>query len=69
MVLPQADLTGSTLSDSIGKIVLDPSRLQAMSAKSRAMRHIDAAEAIVRECYALMGVTHDGDRSVGAAGA
>ena len=69
MVLPQADLSGSTLSDSIGKIVLDPSRLQAMSAKSRAMRHIDAAEVIVRECYALMGVTHDGDRSVGAAGA
>jgi hypothetical protein len=23
---------------------------------------------IVRECYALMGVTHDIDRSVGAAG-
>ncbi|HEX5645386.1 MAG TPA: undecaprenyldiphospho-muramoylpentapeptide beta-N-acetylglucosaminyltransferase [Nitrospira sp.] len=69
MVLPQADLTGSTLSDLISEIVLDASRLQAMSAKSRAMRRIDAGEVIVRECYALMGVTHDGDRSVGAAGA
>jgi UDP-N-acetylglucosamine--N-acetylmuramyl-(pentapeptide) pyrophosphoryl-undecaprenol N-acetylglucosamine transferase len=69
MVLPQADLTGSKLSESISAIVQDASRLQAMSAKSRAMRRIDAGEAIVRECYALMGVTHDGDRSVGAAGA
>ena len=69
MVLPQADLTGSKLSESISAIMQDTSRLQAMSAKSRAMRRIDAGEAIVRECYALMGVTHDGDRSVGTAGA
>ncbi|MBM4127036.1 MAG: undecaprenyldiphospho-muramoylpentapeptide beta-N-acetylglucosaminyltransferase [Nitrospira sp.] len=69
IVLPQADLTGSTLSDSITAMVQDPSRLQTMSAKSRAMRRIDAGKAIVRECYALMGVTHDGDRSVGEAGA
>jgi UDP-N-acetylglucosamine--N-acetylmuramyl-(pentapeptide) pyrophosphoryl-undecaprenol N-acetylglucosamine transferase len=69
MVLPQADLTGVTLSESISAIVQDSVRLQTMSAKSRAMRRIDAGEAIVRECYALMGVAHDGDRSVGAAGA
>jgi UDP-N-acetylglucosamine--N-acetylmuramyl-(pentapeptide) pyrophosphoryl-undecaprenol N-acetylglucosamine transferase len=69
VVLPQAGLTGPMLSDSICEIALNPSRLRAMSAKSLAMRHIDAGEAIVRECYALMGVTHDGDRSVGAAGA
>jgi UDP-N-acetylglucosamine--N-acetylmuramyl-(pentapeptide) pyrophosphoryl-undecaprenol N-acetylglucosamine transferase len=69
IVLPQADLTGSTLSESISVIVQDASRLQTMSDKSRAMRHIDAGEAIVRECYALMGVTHDGDKSIGAAGA
>lgn len=69
IVLPQADLTGSTLSDSINAIVQDPSRLQKMSANSRAMRRIDAGRAIVCECYALMGVTHDGDRSVGEAGA
>lgn len=66
IVLPQADLTGSKLSDSISAIVQDTSRLQAMSTKSRAMRRIDAGEAIVRECYALMGVTYDGGRSVGA---
>ena len=69
IVLPQADLTGSTLSESISAIVQDTSRLQTMSAKSRAMRRIDAGEAIVRECYALMGVTYDGDKSFGAAGA
>ena len=68
-VLPQADLTGSKLSESISTIMQNTSQLQTMSAKSRAMRRIDAGEAIVRECYALMGVTHDGDRSVGAAGA
>lgn len=68
MVLTQADLTGATLSESVGAILLNPQRLQAMSAKSRAMRRIDAGEVIVRECYALMGVTHDIDRSVGAAG-
>jgi UDP-N-acetylglucosamine--N-acetylmuramyl-(pentapeptide) pyrophosphoryl-undecaprenol N-acetylglucosamine transferase len=69
VVLSQSDLTGSKLSESISAIVQDTARLQAMSAKSRAMRRIDAGEAIVRECYALMGVTHDGDRSGGAAGA
>ncbi|MBH0210382.1 MAG: UDP-N-acetylglucosamine--N-acetylmuramyl-(pentapeptide) pyrophosphoryl-undecaprenol N-acetylglucosamine transferase, partial [Nitrospira sp.] len=69
MVLPQADLTGVRLSESIIAILQDSVRLQTMSDKSRAMRRIDAGEAIVRECYALMGVTHDGDRSVGAAGA
>ena len=68
-VLPQADLTGSKLSETVSAILLNPQRLQAMSAKSREMRRIDAGEVIVRECYALMGVTHDIDRSVGAAGA
>jgi UDP-N-acetylglucosamine--N-acetylmuramyl-(pentapeptide) pyrophosphoryl-undecaprenol N-acetylglucosamine transferase len=68
MVLPQADLTGATLSESVAAILLNSQRLQAMSAKSREMRRINAGEMIVRECYALMGVTHDIDRSVGAAG-
>ena len=52
----------------ISVILLDQRRLQTMSAKSREMRRIDAGEVIVRECYALMGVTHDIDRFVGAAG-
>jgi UDP-N-acetylglucosamine--N-acetylmuramyl-(pentapeptide) pyrophosphoryl-undecaprenol N-acetylglucosamine transferase len=68
IVLPQTDLTGSMLSESVSVILLDQRRLQTMSAKSREMRRIDAGEVIVRECYALMGVTHDIDRSVGAAG-
>lgn len=68
-ILPQADLTGSKLSETVSAILLNPQRLQAMSAKSLEMRRIDAGEVIVRECYALMGVTHDIDRSVGAAGA
>ena len=68
IVLPQTDLTGSMLSESVSVILLDQRRLQTMSAKSREMRRIDAGEVIVRECYALMGVTHDIDRFVGAAG-
>jgi UDP-N-acetylglucosamine--N-acetylmuramyl-(pentapeptide) pyrophosphoryl-undecaprenol N-acetylglucosamine transferase len=66
-VLPQADLSGSKLSEAISAILLNPQQLHVMSAKSREMRRIDAGEAIVRECYALMGVTYDIDRSVGAA--
>jgi UDP-N-acetylglucosamine--N-acetylmuramyl-(pentapeptide) pyrophosphoryl-undecaprenol N-acetylglucosamine transferase len=68
-VLPQADLTGSTLSESVSAILLDQQRLQVMSVKSLEMRRINAGEVIVRECYALMGVTYDIDRFVGAAGA
>ena len=67
-VLPQAELTGARLSELISAILLDPQRLQTMRNKSWEMRRIDAGEAIVRECYALMGVTHDINRSVGAAG-
>jgi UDP-N-acetylglucosamine--N-acetylmuramyl-(pentapeptide) pyrophosphoryl-undecaprenol N-acetylglucosamine transferase len=69
VVLPEADLTGARLSELIGAILQDPQRLDTMRARSREMRRIDAGEAIVRECYALMGVTYDGDRAVGAAGA
>jgi UDP-N-acetylglucosamine--N-acetylmuramyl-(pentapeptide) pyrophosphoryl-undecaprenol N-acetylglucosamine transferase len=68
-VLPQADLTGVKLSESISAILLNPQRLRTMSVKSWEMRRINAGEAIVHECYALKGKTHDSDRSVGAAGA
>lgn len=67
-VLPQADLTGARLSELIGAILQNPQRLQTMQTKSWEMRRIDAGEVIVRECYALMGVTHDNNRIVGAAG-
>ncbi|MCP9450659.1 MAG: hypothetical protein NNA21_11445, partial [Nitrospira sp.] len=62
--VPQAELTGARLSDSIADVLSDPARLRAMSAKSRAMRRIDAGEKIVRECYALAGRAEDGDGAV-----
>jgi UDP-N-acetylglucosamine--N-acetylmuramyl-(pentapeptide) pyrophosphoryl-undecaprenol N-acetylglucosamine transferase len=68
LVLPQPDLTGARLSGVIGDLLNDPRRMQTMREKSWGMRRTDAAEVIVRECYALMGVTHDVNRSVGAAG-
>jgi UDP-N-acetylglucosamine--N-acetylmuramyl-(pentapeptide) pyrophosphoryl-undecaprenol N-acetylglucosamine transferase len=64
IVIPQAELTGSRLSDSIVDVLSDQGRLGAMSAKSRAMRRIDAGEEIVRECYALAGRAEDGDGAV-----
>jgi UDP-N-acetylglucosamine--N-acetylmuramyl-(pentapeptide) pyrophosphoryl-undecaprenol N-acetylglucosamine transferase len=66
-VLPQADLTGARLSELIVAILRDSQRLQTMRTKSWEMRRVDAGEVIVRECYALMGVTHDDNRTVGAA--
>mgnify|MGYP003335626550 CR=1 FL=1 len=68
LVLPQGDLTGARLSEAIVSILHDAPRMQTMRDKSWGMRRTDAAEVIVRECYALMGVTHDGNRAVGAAG-
>jgi UDP-N-acetylglucosamine--N-acetylmuramyl-(pentapeptide) pyrophosphoryl-undecaprenol N-acetylglucosamine transferase len=68
MVLPQAELTGSTLSASILRVMQDAGRLARMRERSWEMRRIDAAEVIVRECYDLMGVKHDINRTVGATG-
>jgi len=69
VVLPQSDLTGSLLVRTVAGILGSPGRLRAMSEASLSLRRIDAAEVIVRECYALMGGHHDVNRSVGAAGA
>ncbi len=69
LVLPQANLTGARLSESIVRLFQSPGQLQAMHENSWRMRRIDAAEVIVRECYNLMGVTHDINRTVGATGA
>lgn len=66
VVLPQAELTGTRLAEAITGILDDPERLRTMSACSRGMRRIDAADAIVRECYALIGDHHDGHESIGA---
>jgi UDP-N-acetylglucosamine--N-acetylmuramyl-(pentapeptide) pyrophosphoryl-undecaprenol N-acetylglucosamine transferase len=66
VVLPQADLTGARLADSIAAILNDQDRLRAMSERSAGIGRSDAAEAIVRECYDLMGRRHETNRRVGA---
>ena len=68
IVLPQPELTGAKLAGAIADILRQPERLRTMQEKSWEMRRIEAAETIVRECYALMGVNHDINRTVGAAG-
>lgn len=62
IVLPQADLSGPKLVETIVAVLSNPERLSAMQQKSLEMRRSDAAEAIVRECYALMGVTYEINR-------
>jgi len=69
VVLPQSALTGPMLVRTVATILRDPERLRVMGEASLAMRRTDAAEVIVRECYALMEGHHDVNRSVGAAGA
>lgn len=59
IVLPQAGLTGSKLVETIVAILSNSERLSAMQKYSLAMRRSDAAEAIVLECYALMGRTQE----------
>jgi UDP-N-acetylglucosamine--N-acetylmuramyl-(pentapeptide) pyrophosphoryl-undecaprenol N-acetylglucosamine transferase len=68
VVLPQADLTGATLARSVAQILDDPQRMKAMEAASVGLRRLDAAEAIVRECYALIGDQRHVNHSLGAAG-
>ncbi len=68
MVLPQAELTGVKLAETITGILKDPERVRAMGAASLTLRRTDAAETIVRECYALLGDRHDHHHTVGAAG-
>ena len=66
VVLPQSELNGARLADTIETILNDSDRLRSMSAKSAAIGRSDAAEVIVRECYDLMGRHHETNRSVGA---
>lgn len=68
VVLPQQELTASKLTQTITAILDDHERVKAMGAASMRLRRIDAAEAIVRECYALIGDHHDIHQSLGAAG-
>jgi len=69
VVLPQKDLTGATFSSTIAAILEDPNRLRAMGVATTTLRRTDAAESIVRECYALIGDQHDVNQSLGATGA
>jgi hypothetical protein len=52
----------------VATILRDPERLRVMGEASLSLRRIDAAEVIVRECYALRGDHHDINHSGRAAG-
>lgn len=68
VVLQQSVLTGPLLVRTVATILRDPERLRVMGEASLSLRRIDAAEVIVRECYALMGGHHDVNHSGRAAG-
>jgi len=68
IVLPQADLTGARLADTIAEVLDNPARVKAMGAATVTLRRTDAAESIVRECYALLGDQHDVNQPLGATG-
>ena len=68
VVIPQSRLDGQTLARQLASILDHPETMRAMGAASLRLRRIDAAEAIVRECYALMGDQYDVNQSLGAAG-
>jgi UDP-N-acetylglucosamine--N-acetylmuramyl-(pentapeptide) pyrophosphoryl-undecaprenol N-acetylglucosamine transferase len=68
LVLPQPELSGVKLAQSVAQLLDHPERMTAMGTASLKMRRMDAAEAIVRECYALIGDQHDLNHSLGAAG-
>jgi UDP-N-acetylglucosamine--N-acetylmuramyl-(pentapeptide) pyrophosphoryl-undecaprenol N-acetylglucosamine transferase len=68
VLLPQSALTGPVLVRTVAAILRDPERLRVMGEASLSMRRIDAAEVIVRECYALMEGHHNVNQSGGATG-
>lgn len=68
VVIPQPQLNAQTLAGELASILGNPETMRAMSAASLSLRRMDAAEAIVRECYALIGDQHDVNQSLGAAG-
>jgi UDP-N-acetylglucosamine--N-acetylmuramyl-(pentapeptide) pyrophosphoryl-undecaprenol N-acetylglucosamine transferase len=68
VVIPQDALSGARLVQVLTGLIDNPRRMEAMGAASLNLRRIDAAETIVRECYALVGDQHDVNQSLGAAG-
>lgn len=69
VVIPQSELTGAKLAETVVTILDDPQRVMAMGAASMTLRRTDAAETIVRECYVLMGDHHDYNQPLGETGA
>jgi UDP-N-acetylglucosamine--N-acetylmuramyl-(pentapeptide) pyrophosphoryl-undecaprenol N-acetylglucosamine transferase len=68
VVIRQAELSGERLANILTGMLDDSQKLRAMSAASLSLRRTDAAEAIVRECYALIGDQHDVNHTLGTAG-
>jgi UDP-N-acetylglucosamine--N-acetylmuramyl-(pentapeptide) pyrophosphoryl-undecaprenol N-acetylglucosamine transferase len=68
VVIPQDALSGARLVQVLTGVLDNPDRMRAMGAASLSLRRMDAAETIVRECYALVGDQHDVNQSFGAAG-
>jgi UDP-N-acetylglucosamine--N-acetylmuramyl-(pentapeptide) pyrophosphoryl-undecaprenol N-acetylglucosamine transferase len=68
VVIRQAELSGGRLAQVLTGMLDDPEKIRAMGAASLTLRRTDAAEAIVRECYALIGDQHDVNHSLGAPG-
>ena len=54
VVLPQPELTGLKLAQTIEMLLRDPDRLRVMGERSRTLGRSDSTEAIVQECLALV---------------
>lgn len=61
VLIEQAELTGERLAGTLGELLDDPERLDAMEAATDALQPGDAAGAIARRCLELMGVTPASD--------
>ena len=68
IVLPQGDLNGAILVETIVAVLSNAERLSAMQKNSFQMRRGEAAETIARECYVLMGKLPEINRLGKAAG-
>ncbi len=62
VVLLQQDLTGPKLAQTIDSLFGQADRLQAMRERSAALGKTDSAEAIVRDCLALVVGGHDANK-------
>lgn len=66
VLLPQSELTGAGLAQTIMEIFGEPQRLNTMSRESWNMRRSDSAELIVRECYDVIRRRHEASDSARA---